>query len=74
MLSLLGLKDVILNELNKRIRESGLPLGLTTSGNEIVVVLSRDEIVKMLISQFPEMVKPYISIDANDIRIRIKLG
>jgi len=74
MLSLLGLKDAIINELNKRIRESGLPLGLASVGNEIVVVLSRDEIVKMLISQFPEMVKPYISIDANDIRIRIKLG
>ncbi|MEM2868693.1 MAG: hypothetical protein QXR84_09465 [Candidatus Bathyarchaeia archaeon] len=74
MLNLSSFKDIIVSELKNRLKVSGLNIPVEMLGSEIVLTITRDEIVKQLLSSFPEYVKPYIVVDASDIKIRIKLG
>jgi len=67
-------QDMIMSELKKRMAQEKLNLPVSMVGNNIEIIIPRDEIVNQLLSGFPANIRPFIMIEANDIKIRIRLG
>jgi hypothetical protein len=66
--------QVLLEEaMRKAMSEKGLKGNVNVVGNDLVLVISKEEIITQLMSAIPEQLKPFTTIEAGDIKIKMKL-
>lgn len=72
-LELISIKDLITKEIDKELSKQNIT-GITDFlGNELVITIPANEVIKILISGFPDQFRSAVKIEAGDIKIRIKV-
>jgi len=71
---MLGIEQLILQELEKSFKVQGLNVNASLFGNEIVVTIGPDELKKAILSSIPEPFRNMISIECGSIIVRIRLS
>lgn len=69
-----GLADVIKGEVEKALTGIGLSPSVSILQNELVIKVTKEEIINKIISGFPEPYRSIISVEAGDIIIKVKLA
>ena len=71
---MIGMEQLILQELEKSFKAQGLNVSTSLFGNEIVVTIGPDELKKAILSSIPEPFRNMISIECGSIIVRIRLS
>ena len=71
---MLGIEQLILQELEKSFKAQGLNVNTSLFGNEIIVTIGPDELRKAILSSIPEPFRGMISIECGSIIVRIRLS
>jgi len=65
--------NIIIEEIKKALGSVGVKADVVNLGNEIVVSISKDEIIENIRKGFPEQYRNMVNVEAGDIKIRIKV-
>jgi|YelNatPaOPRAMG01_1025707.scaffolds.fasta_scaffold190229_2 hypothetical protein len=65
--------NVIVEEIKKALGSTGVKADIVNLGNEIVITISKDEIIENIRKGFPEQFRSIVNVEAGDIKIRIKV-
>jgi hypothetical protein len=71
---MLGMEQLILQELEKSFRSQGLNVNASLFGNEIIVTIGPDELRKAILSSIPEPFRSMVFIECGSIVVRIRLS
>lgn len=69
----MSITDMVTNEVRNALKMRGLDADVQSLGKEILVIIKVEDIVEKLISSFPEAYRPMVSVDASDIKVRIRM-
>jgi len=65
--------NIIMEEIKKALGSVGVKADVVNLGNEIVVTISKDEIIENIRKGFPEQYRSMVTVEAGDIKIKIRI-
>jgi hypothetical protein len=69
----MSLQYLLQEALKEALSKSGLKGSANVTDKDLTITISKDEIVGRIIEALPPQLKPFTSVEASDIVIRIKL-
>jgi len=70
----LGIEQMILQELGRAFKMQGLNVNTAMFGDEVVITIPPEEIKNMILASIPQPFRNYVVIESGSIIVRIKLS
>jgi hypothetical protein len=69
----LGIEQLILQELQRSFQAQGMKVDTTLIGNEVVIIISSEELKNVILSSIPQPWRSYVDVECGSIKVKIKL-
>lgn len=70
---MMSIKDLIIQEINQKLKDTNLKAIPEFLGNELVVTIPKQEVEKIMMQTFPEQLKNLVQIECGEIKIKVKV-
>jgi hypothetical protein len=70
---MLGMEQLILQELQRSFQAQGMKVDTALIGNEVVITISSEELKNAILSSIPPPWRSYVDVECGSIKVKIKL-